>query len=155
MIIRLQTSDGAVRTFDTTLGGFIEASAIPCFRCGVCCERWSPELTPDDAERLARCLSLPMDAFLARYARPYPGGDHVLRHTDSGCVFLTRDADGRAACTVYDARPEACRAWEASLARRECREGLARLGQGLLAASALYPGDPTSLAQMAIHLRRD
>lgn len=153
MIVRLVTRDGTERTFDTVLAAFIDGTAIPCFRCGLCCQRWSPELSAEDADRLAACLSLSTDAFLERYARPYPGGGHVLRHTEEGCLFLTRDTDGRAACAVYNARPNACRAWQASLARRECRDGLALGGQGLLAASSLYPDDPASLAEMVARLK--
>ncbi len=147
MIARLRTRDGVEREFGAGEGG--PAGAVPCVRCGVCCERWSPELAPADVERLARFLSLTADDLLSRFARPYPpGGSHVLRHTAAGCVLLARGPDGRFACSVHPARPQACRDWQAALDRRECRDGLARIGSGLVAPEDLYPGEPESLAEL-------
>lgn len=147
MIVRLRTRDGVEREFGVDEAA--PAGAVPCFRCGVCCERWSPELAPADVERLARFLALSADDLLARFARAYPpGGTHVLRHDEAGCVFLTRNGDGRATCSVHPARPEACRAWQAGLERPECRDGLARMGEGLLPVADLYPGEPESLAEL-------
>ncbi len=147
MSVRLRTRDGVERELGVEESG--AAGAVPCFRCGVCCERWSPELAPADVERLAHFLSLTTDDLLDRFARPYPPGtSHVLRHTAAGCVFLARDPDGRAACSVHPARPQACRDWQAGLERRECREGLTRMGNGMLAVADLYPGDPDALAEL-------
>ena len=42
-------------------------------------------------------------------------------------MFLAWDADGKACCTIYSSRPKACRDWVPSLAKPECREGLAEL----------------------------
>jgi len=52
---------------------------------------------------------------------------HLLKTTKKGCMFLARDADGKACCTIYASRPKACREWTPSLSKPECREGLARL----------------------------
>jgi Fe-S-cluster containining protein len=142
--MRIRLHAGPVeRSFDAGLGRFTEDEAIPCFRCGVCCQRWQPLIGRAEAERLARFLGLPVEAFLARYARPYPLDDaqYQLRERDGGCVFLRFEA-GRASCAVHEARPQACRDWDASLSRRECLDGLrARCtSEAPLAPLALYEG---------------
>ena len=40
MRIRLVAAEGE-RSYDTQLGRFTDAEAIPCFRCGECCRRFS------------------------------------------------------------------------------------------------------------------
>src|SRR5436305_1479184 len=71
-------------------------------------------------------LGLEPERFLAEHARPYPLQEDafMLNQRDGGCVFLARDAEGRSLCSVHEARPQACRDWDASLLRRECLEGL-------------------------------
>lgn len=142
------------RSFDAGLGRFTEDETIPCFRCGVCCRRWQPLIGPAEAERLARYLGLAVEPFLARYARPYPLDEqHQLLARDGGCIFL-RFEGGRASCAVHEARPQACRDWDASLSRRECLDGLRALGASgaPLAPVALYDG--TDAEAFVRHLRR-
>lgn len=111
--------------------------AIPCFRCGVCCERWQPLVTRQEAERIASYLGLPTQEFLERYARPYPLQEdtHILRNNGQACVFLRYD-DGLATCTIHEVRPQPCRDWQASLSRKECREGLQRMVLAFVAESS-------------------
>ncbi len=154
--MRIRLHAGPVeRSFDAGLGRFTEDEAIPCFRCGVCCRRWQPLIGPAEAARLARYLGIPVAAFLARYARPYPFDDqqHQLLERNGGCVFLTVE-DGLAGCAVHEARPQACRDWDASLSRRECLDGLRALcaGEGPLAPVALYEGPDA--AAFVRHLRQ-
>jgi Fe-S-cluster containining protein len=141
MRIRLVGSDHT-RSFDTQLGRFTDGETIPCFRCGECCRRWQPLIGLREAERLARALGLPVDDFLDRYTRPYPleEGAHLLEQRDGACVFLRAEADGRTACSVHEARPEACRDWDASLFRRECLAGIRCLPgpAGILLPLPLY-----------------
>lgn len=115
----------ARRSFDTQLGRFTDAESIPCFRCGVCCQRWQPLVSRAEANRLAAYLNVATDDFLARYTRPYPLDEdtHQLLERRGGCIFL-RFESGLASCSVHDARPQPCRDWDASLLRRECLDGV-------------------------------
>jgi Fe-S-cluster containining protein len=115
-----------------TLGGkeitITEQTPIPCFRCGICCTRYQPPLTPEDTDNIASALGMSRPKFISRYAVKVAIKEgYLLRRTEKGCVFLAWDADGKARCTIYPARPKACREWTPSLAKPECREGLARL----------------------------
>lgn len=154
MRIRLIAADRR-RSYDTQLGRFTDAEAIPCHRCGVCCRRWQPLLSRPEAERLAQHLGLTLEVFLAEYTRPYPLEEdaHLLDQRDGGCVFL-RVEDGQAACAVHEVRPQACRDWDASLRRDECLDGLrleATAG-GLLLPLRLYD-DAGDSAAFVRHLR--
>lgn len=123
--IRLRAGDEQ-RSYDTGVGRFTDGEQIPCFRCGVCCQRWSPLVGRVEAQRLAGYLGLPLDDFLAAYTRPYPLEEDthaLLQAADGGCVFLEL-RDGVAGCRVHEARPQPCRDWDASLLRKECRDGL-------------------------------
>jgi len=139
-LIRLRAGD-VERRYDEGLGRFIDAEAIPCFRCGVCCQRWQPLIGPEETARLAVFLDMAPEAFLATYARPYPLAEatyQLRERPQGGCVFLEM-RDGRASCRVHPARPQACRDWEASLLRRECRDGLRALApESVLAVAPLY-----------------
>lgn len=144
MITRLRTPERQ-RTFDSEIGCFVEAVAIPCHRCGICCERWQPLVSLSEQERLAAALNLAPAAFAEQFTVPYPFDDasRLLRREGSGCVFLRWEGDGRAACAVHAARPDACREWLASFARRECVDGLSRFGAAgdILPLARLYPDE--------------
>ncbi len=143
------------RSYDSGLGRFTDDEAIPCFRCGVCCQRWQPLVGRLEAERLAAFLGLSLGAFLERHTRRYPLAEdtYQLLGQDGGCVFLTFE-NGRAGCAVHEARPQACRDWDASLARRECLDGLRllRADTGPLAPVTLYDGPDAEV--FVQHLRR-
>jgi Fe-S-cluster containining protein len=103
---------------------------IECFRCGVCCIRYQPQLAPDEVETIARGLGLSKADFLARYAQ-FTNVGYLIRRSEEGCVFLTWEEDGvKSTCTIHPFRPKSCRSWAASLSRVECREGLASLKAG-------------------------
>ena len=150
--IRLRAAD-RLRCYDEGLGRFTDDEDVPCFRCGVCCERWQPLIGPIETARLAAQLGLPVADFLERYARPYPFAEatyQLRERAAGGCVFL-EESDGRSGCGVHAARPQACRDWDASLLRRECRDGLARLGGEGFAPIVLYddPADAALFAERA------
>jgi Fe-S-cluster containining protein len=134
---------GGERLFDGEVGRFVEATAIPCHRCGVCCERWQPLVSSEEAGRLAAFLGISLEDFLTAYTAPYPFDDdlRLLRREQAGCVFLGRDETGRARCTVHPARPDTCRQWTASLDRRECLDGLDRFGAGAVPLAVVYPNE--------------
>ena len=115
---------------------------IECFRCGVCCARYRPKVTPKEIERIARKLGMSKDAFSSTYVRAVPTKEaHILQNSADTCPFLRWVAKGaEAACSIHAFRPEACRKWTPSLSRPECREGLAKLkpGGGLLLPHDMY-----------------
>ena len=117
-----------IRTLEGKEITVTEQTPIPCFRCGVCCTCYQPPLTTEDIDNIASALGMSRSRCLSKYAVKVPIKEgHLLKHTRNGCVFLARDADGKARCTIYPSRPKACREWIPSLAKPECREGLARL----------------------------
>ncbi len=105
-----------------------EQTPIPCFRCGICCTCYQPPLTEEDVDRIASALGISRSKCISRYAHKAPIKEgYLLKHARKGCVFLTWEADGKARCDIHPWRPRACREWTPSLAKPECREGLARL----------------------------
>lgn len=112
------------------LAAFLQPDgSIPCFRCGECCRRWQPLLDAQEIAALAAFLGLTPREFTRRYTRPYPLDDRLrlVAAGPHGCIFHDY-RDGLSTCSVYPARPRACREWAARPDRRECREGLERMG---------------------------
>lgn len=141
MLVRMVTADGGGRVFDTQLRRFTEGEVIPCFRCGVCCKGRSPIVSRDQAEAVARYLDMDIERFLEDYTDPYPleEDSYILQQDEWGCAFLRHEGE-ITACAIYDVRPAACRAWQPSLRRPECLEGLRRLAAdgSLLRLEALF-----------------
>jgi Fe-S-cluster containining protein len=105
-----------------------EQTPIPCFRCGICCTCYQPPLTIEDIDSIASALGISRSKCISKYAHKAPIKEgYLLKYTKKGCVFLARDADGKARCTIHGSRPKACRGWTPSLSKPECQEGLARL----------------------------
>ena len=87
-----------------------------CTRCGNCCTGPPGAVwyTPQEGEAMAQALGVDLSTFLSRYARKIRGGWSLQeRRSPQGmdCIFLTRDEQGRAGCSVYAARPTHCRTW--------------------------------------------
>jgi len=117
-----------IRTLQGEEIAITEQALIPCFRCGICCTCYNPPLTTDDIGNIASALGISRSKCISKYARKAPIKEgYLLKHTKKGCVFLGWDTDGKARCTIYPSRPKACREWTPSLAKPECREGLAKL----------------------------
>ena len=114
---------------------------IECFRCGICCTRYQPQLTHEEVKIISRGLNISTEDFLSKYAQCTNVG-YLLRQSERGCIFLSwEEDDSRASCTIHSFRPESCRNWVPSLSRPECREGLTRLktrGRIILPAE-IYP----------------
>ena len=109
-----------------------DLSEIECFRCGGCCARYRPKVTPKEIKRIARKLGMSIDAFTSAYVRTVPLKEaYILQNASDICPFLRWDEKGaEATCSIHAFRPEACRNWMPSLSRPECREGLAKLKPG-------------------------
>lgn len=78
--------------------------AIDCTACANCCRVATARVTERDVERLSRFLGMRVADVLRDYTVESADEGRVLRHVESGCVFL--EDGGR--CSVYEARPQAC-----------------------------------------------
>lgn len=76
---------------------------IDCLTCANCCKTTSPIFYDADIERLAKELRIKAVDFADKYLKVDEDGDQVLK--SSPCPFL----DSENYCTVYEARPKACR----------------------------------------------
>jgi len=93
------------RTLDDKVHGLHNAffAKYDCLSCGNCCRSLGPRITTTDIERLARRLKLKAGSFTEQYLRIDEDGDFVFKTMP--CPFLGSDNY----CSVYDARPRACR----------------------------------------------
>ena len=117
-----------------------ERQPIECFRCGICCMGYHPQLSDEEIERLAGHLAISAQEFISKYVQITQIG-YLLRQTKDGCVFLTWEKDTpKALCSVHPFRPDACRNWEPTLFRRECKAGLLKLQKdgGLMWVGEIY-----------------
>lgn len=76
----------------------------PCLSCGACCFSTLDtyvRVHGDDYERLS-------DA--AEELTTFVGNRCYMRMSDGHCAALTARADGALACSIYERRPEVCRA---------------------------------------------
>jgi Fe-S-cluster containining protein len=104
-----------------------EAKGIPCFRCGVCCMKYSPRVTAAEAEHIAGSLGDSLEDFLDRYIDDswFEPGYYLLDTQDGACIFLDDTEDSRMkSCRIHSIRPQVCREWQPGLDRKECLEGL-------------------------------
>lgn len=100
---------------------------IPCFRCGVCCMKYSPRVTAAEAEHIADSLGVSLEVFLERYVDDswFEPGYYLLDNQDGACIFLSESEDARIKfCRIHSIRPQVCREWQPGLDRKECLEGL-------------------------------
>jgi uncharacterized protein len=80
-----------------------EFSKMDCLNCANCCKTTSPVFYQKDIERLARHFRISPSKFIEQYLHIDEDKDYVLNF--SPCAFLGTDNY----CSVYDARPNACR----------------------------------------------
>jgi uncharacterized protein len=78
---------------------------IDCLDCAGCCKTISPTFEPEDIRRLSKHLGVKPKDFMERYLEMDEEGDFV--HKGAPCPFLKGDNK----CSVYVARPEACRGY--------------------------------------------
>lgn len=76
---------------------------IDCLQCANCCKTTGPLLLSKDIDRLASALNMRPAKFAEMYLKRDEDGDDVFKTMP--CTFLGSDHY----CTVYEARPNACR----------------------------------------------
>lgn len=76
---------------------------IDCLDCGNCCKSISPAVKDTDITRLSKYLKIKPSDIVTKYFVLDEEGDYVFRNQP--CPFLGYDNF----CSVYDARPRACR----------------------------------------------
>jgi Fe-S-cluster containining protein len=114
---------------DRPEGGVPGGAAIACFRCGLCCKRYQPPVTVDEAKAIAGELGMTLEDFLDRYIddRWFEPGIFLLDIDKDGCVFLEPTVDGRPMlCRIHGLRPQVCRDWQPGQDKKECIEALER-----------------------------
>lgn len=80
------------------------SAGIDCTQCANCCKTLEVSLRDADLERLATHLGITIGEVEARYASSGRQCDRAFAHHP--CALLHNDR-----CTVYEARPEDCRAY--------------------------------------------
>jgi len=105
-----------------------EEPAIPCFFCGVCCTEKRVKVSMSEARHICEGLGLNWYIFLSNYIEPSESGpdSFYLRQRDGTCIFLMKRGGKypQYMCLIHIWKPAVCREWNASLYRKECREGL-------------------------------
>lgn len=84
-----------------------------CTQCGNCCSGapgyvW---VTVDDMHKIADHLHLEFAEFTSTYVRQVGKKYSLIEKPNYDCVFLTRNSQGKAGCSIYPVRPMQCRTW--------------------------------------------
>jgi Fe-S-cluster containining protein len=97
-----------------------------CFYCGVCCSKFQPQLSQEEAEILAEKLGVSWELFVEKYTDSrWPGiQSYLLRQKEGACVFLECTSDGLKLCQIHSFKPDCCLKWKAGPYKDECLEGL-------------------------------
>lgn len=79
---------------------------VDCTACANCCRHSVVSVTHGEIEAIARHLGVAHEEVVRRYTVADPGAPalRILAGSQDACVFLIGNL-----CTVYDARPKACR----------------------------------------------
>ena len=95
---------------------YAQGLRFECTQCGNCCT--GPQgvvwFTKTEAAAIAQLLDLTVEQFHQHYTHTVYGRRSISEHrTKHGydCVFLQRDDDGHAMCSIYPVRPSQCRTW--------------------------------------------
>jgi Fe-S-cluster containining protein len=132
-----------------------EAKGIPCFRCGVCCMKYSPRMTAAEAEHIAESLRVSLEDFLNRYVDDswFELGYYLLDTQDGACIFLDETEDSRIkSCRIHSVRPQVCREWQSSLDRKECLEGLQKCWGLMIDSSGRLQGPEGKVQEFRLAL---
>ena len=97
---------------------------------------------------LANSLGLNVQAFVDNYLDPrWPGTETVVvRHIAGKCPFLEQpERSVFGLCRIHQFKPFCCRQWQASLDRKECRQGLSRYWNLSVGENGELIGSPENL----------
>jgi Fe-S-cluster containining protein len=133
-----------------------EAAEIGCIRCGVCCRKYQPFLSLEEARIVADKLGASWESFQEQYADPrWPGEQIILiRHQNGACPFLhTENGSGQALCIIHRFKPACCREWECRMDRADCREGLKTIWNLEIDQTGQIIGTNQKLDEFAAFLR--
>ena len=86
---------------------------IDCLSCANCCKTISPIIQPSDITAITRYLKMDTGKFMQQYIIMDEDGDFVFNQTP--CPFLGNDNY----CSIYEARPKACREYPHSQQRKQ------------------------------------
>ena len=122
-----------------------------CTQCGNCCTGPTGFVlfTDKEAKAMAKDLGITSDEFYARYTRDTIVGRSLKEtKTEFGydCVFLDRDEQGKALCSIYKSRPEQCKTWPFWRSNLESLEDWEYAGEGC-------PGLNTGSLHTTKHIR--
>ena len=78
---------------------------IDCLDCANCCKSISPAVQNNDVDRIAQFLKVKPSQLVSDFMHLDEEGDYVMN--TSPCPFLQGDN----CCSVYDARPNACKGY--------------------------------------------
>ena len=103
-------------------------SPLECMRCGTCCTKYQAIVNSEEIQTIADYLCITKNEWVKEYSEPrwQSQKNHLIRHVDSGCVFLKYEKE-ITFCNIHPARPLCCSAWIPSLDNKECQEGLNRV----------------------------
>ena len=76
---------------------------VDCLQCANCCKNYSPRFKMPDIKRISKPMRMKETEFIDTYLTMDKEGDYVTK--TSPCPFLGADNY----CSVYEARPNACR----------------------------------------------
>jgi Fe-S-cluster containining protein len=122
--------------------------AFPCFRCGICCSGYQIYMNRAEAQILAKNIGVTWQVFIDCYLDPrWPGTETlVVRHNAGKCPFLDQPADSIfGLCRIHEFKPFCCHQWQASLDRKECRQGLSRYWNLSVGENGELEGSPEDI----------
>lgn len=92
---------------------YADGLSFSCTQCGNCCGGAPGFVWVSDEEvvALAELRGLTPAQFRKRHTRKLFGRTSLKEFENGDCEFLGRDEQGKAYCTVYEARPVQCRTW--------------------------------------------
>lgn len=106
-------------------------SVHPCLACGACCAAYRVDFAAEQMDHLGGCVPGGLAEELTDSLWRMRGTDHASPR----CAALTGKVGVRAACGIYEWRPDPCRELEPGsdgCLRARARHGLPALAMGML-----------------------